>query len=264
MHIKNTDPDWKEKNTLEILGLVLIIPISFIVFNMVLKFIFRGFTDANPESTLMVLRNILYCCLGATMAIYIYKIKKGFLIVICSFAVLFALYYLLRLTFEPAPVMAMTTAIFSELAWVYATLISFILLFRYSEMKLDYAEARDIVEKIEKKTNLKYDSGICTKCGHATVIAKERDTGGSKKMVFFCDNCGRFIKGNPLTGVVLGAALTLLAIIFLYGMNAGSGRSAGGTLNLLFAIILYLGVRSLYMGVRTTYKAGAKKNTPKE
>jgi len=256
---ESTIPEWKESSTLEFMGLTLMIPLSVIVFNIILGFVFRGFVPVNPEGTQIMLFNVLYLFLGTAIAISIYKLRKCFLIIFCSFAVLFIVSLLLMLAYKAATVGVIIENTLAELAWLYAALVSFVFFFRYTEAKLDFAEATDVAEKTEKKTNLKFDTGICSKCGQTTVVAKEKETGGTKKMVFFCDHCGRFIKGNPLTGMVLGIVLMSVSILFMYGMNAGSGRSASATLDFLFGIFLYLGIRSFYLGIRSTYKAVRKK-----
>jgi hypothetical protein len=261
MKSKSASPAWKESSTLEFVGLTLMIPLSVTVFNIILGFVFRGFVPVNPESTQILLFDVLYLCLGTAMAIYVYKVRRTFFIILCSFAVLFVVYLLLMLAYNAASVGAIIENTLAELAWLYAALVSFVFFFRYSEVKLDFAEAISVTEKTEKKTNLKYDTGICTKCGQSTVVAKERTGGGAKKIVFFCDHCGRFIKGNPLTGMVLGIVLASISILFMYGMNAGSERSASAALNFLFGIFLYLGIRSFYLGIRSTYKAIGRKNS---
>ena len=259
MKSESTIPERKKSSTLEFVGWTLMIPLSVIIFNIILGFVFRGFVPVNPESTQSTLFNILYLCLGTAIAVSIYKFRKSFLIIFCSFAVLFILYLLLMLAYKAAPIGVIIENTLSELAWLYAALFSFVFFFRYTEAQLDFAEVTDIAEKTDKKTNLKFETGICTKCGQATVVAREKETGKAKNMFFFCNHCGRFIKGNPLTGMVFGIVLISVSILFMYGMNAGSGRSASATLNFLFAIFLYLGIRSLYIGLRSTYKAAGKK-----
>lgn len=260
MKTNNQNPEWKESSTLEFIGMALMVPLSVIVFDAVLGFVFRGFAQANSEGTFKMLLNVSYLCLGTAISIYIYKLRKCFQVIMCSFFVLFILYLLIMNTFRAGDTGAIIENILTEIAWIYSAIVVFVLFFRYAELKLDYAEARDIVEMTEKKTNLKYDNAVCNKCGQTTVIAQERAPGGPKKIAFFCDHCGRFIRGNPLTGTALGLVLTSVSILFMYGMNAGDQRSSGATLNLLFAIILYLGVRTLYQGIRSTYKAALDKN----
>jgi hypothetical protein len=260
LKINDSNSEWKKISTLEFIGMTLMIPLSIIVFDAVLGFVFRGFAQSNSESALTILLHALYLCLGAAVSIYIYKLRKCFLIILGSCSVLFILYLLLMKTFTAVDTGAIIENILTEIAWIYTALVISVLFFRYTELKLDYAVARDVVEITEKKTNLKFSRGICNKCGQATVVSQEREPGGAKKITFFCDNCGRFIRGNPLTGTAFGLVLISLSILFMYGMNAGDQRSAGATLNLLFAIILYLGIRSFYLGIRSTYKAAVNKD----
>lgn len=239
--------------------MTLTLPISIIIFNLIIGLVFRGFVPANPASTQIILINVLYALLGSSMAIYVYKLRKAFLLVLCSFVVIFSMYTLLMLAYRAASIGDVIENSMGELSWIYGTLVCFVLFFRYAEVRLNFAEALNTKELVEEGTNLKYDSGTCSRCGQVTVTAKEKSAGGAKKMVYFCDHCGMYIRGNPLTGTVLGIVLLSMTLIFIYAMNAGNERSASDTLNLLFLLFLYLGGRSLYLGVKSTLKAAGGK-----
>ncbi len=253
------NPVWKESSTIEFIGMTLTLPISIIIFNLIIGLVFRGFVPANPASTQIILINVLYALLGSSMAIYVYKLRKAFLLVLCSFVVIFSMYTLLMLAYRAASIGDVIENSMGELSWIYGTLVCFVLFFRYAEVRLNFAEALNTKELVEEGTNLKYDSGTCSRCGQVTVTAKEKSAGGAKKMVYFCDHCGMYIRGNPLTGTVLGIVLLSMTLIFIYAMNAGNERSASDTLNLLFLLFLYLGGRSLYLGVKSTLKAAGGK-----
>ena len=239
--------------------MTLSLPISVIIFNLIIGLTFSGFVPANPVSTQMILINVLYVLLGSSMAIYVYKFKKAFLLVICSFVVIFSMYMLLMLAYRAASVGDIIENSMRELIWIYGALICFVLFFRYAEVKLNFAEALHIKELTEEDTNLKYDTGTCSGCGQATVIAREISSGSAKNKFCFCDHCGSYIRGNPLTGTLLGIVMLCMTLILLYAMNAGSERSASDSLNLLFVLFLYLGGRTLYLGVMATLKAASGK-----
>ena len=253
-------PIWKECSTVELVGLILIIPIAIIIFDVVLGLMFRGFAQANSESTLKKLLHALYLCFGTTASIYIYKLRKCFLVISSSCSVLFILYLLLFKTFTANDTGMLLENILTEIVWIYAAFTAFVLFFRFTEFKLDYAEARDMVEVNDEKANLKITRAVCSRCEQPTILSQEKERGGRKEINWFCQSCGRYIRGNPLTNTVLGLALSAVSVLFMYGMNAGNHRSAGATLNLLFAIILYLGIKSLYLGITSTYRAIADKD----
>lgn len=261
MKVNDPLPEWKEVNTLNFWGISLLIPISILVFDVVLGYIFRGFLQENSETIYMVLINILHLCLGACLAAYVYRFRKSYLIILCSAVVLIVMQVLIQSSYLPNSIESIIGNILAERIWIYIPLLIFIYLFRYSEARLDFAEAINVSEQTDKTTNLKYNSGTCSKCGGITVVAREKIAGKNKKIEFFCDHCGRLIRGNPLTSAVFGLALVILAIAFLYAMNAGSQRSAVDAFNLIFCIVLFVGAKSLYNGIRWTHRSLTWKNT---
>ena len=259
MRTNSLSTQWKDVGMLEFLGIVLLIPISFIVFNIIIVIMFRGLLQSNSESTFRIILGAFYFCLGCGIAPYIYRFRKSYLIILCSFVVLFLFQVLIEFSLNRGAPGEVIKKIFSEIFWVYLSMALCVSFFRYSEARLDFAETKDIVEKTDKISNRKYSEGICTKCGGVTIVAKERETSGGSRIEFFCDNCGRFIRGNPLPNTIIGLLLVTISCLFLYELNSNNQESVISAFNLLCLIVLFVGAKTFYSGLRWTLQAIAKK-----
>jgi hypothetical protein len=259
MTTANSSTQWKDVGILEFIGIVLLIPISFIAFNLIIGIMFRGFLQSNSESTFKIILGAFYLCLGCGIAPYIYKFRKSYLIILCSFVVLLLFQVLIGLSLQPGALGEVIEKSLSEIFWVYLSMVLCVLLFRYSEARLDFAEARDVVEKTGKKANKKFSEGICSKCGGVTIVSKERETSGGNRLEFFCDRCGRFVHGNPLPNTVIGLILVTISLLFLYGLNSNNQDSLISAFNLLCLIVLFVGAKTCYSGLRWTLHAISKK-----
>ena len=254
-------PRWKDVGLLEFMGIVLLIPISFIVFNIVIGFMFRGSLQSNPETTFKMLLKAFYLCLGCGIAPYIYRFRKCYLIILCSCVGLFLFQVLIAVPMKPdahGVVIGIIGNTLPQVVWVCLPLTLCVFIFRYSEARLDFAEVKDILEKTDKETNKKYSQGICTKCGAVTIVSSERESPGRNKIEFFCDNCGRFVRGNPLPNMVIGLVLIAIAMLFLYGRNSNGQDSLISAFNLLFLIVLYVGAKTFYASLRWTLHTASK------
>jgi hypothetical protein len=122
---------------------------------------------------------------------------------------------------------------------------------RRSAGKLDYAVIIDEITLKIPGSEKKIRKGKCSKCGEFTAIGKERVLsyffGMSSR--YFCENCGRFIRGNPLMGGFAGLAETavaILAITFLVPLRPVP--SGSGVFSILFMALMV----SVYDGCKRT------------
>ena len=259
MRTNGLSTQWKDVGMLEFIGIVLLIPISIIVLNLIIGIMFRGLLQSNSESTFKILLGAFYLCLGCGIAPYIYRLIKSYLIILCSFVVLFLFQVLIEFSLNRGVPEEVVEKIFSEIFWVYLSMSLCVSSFRYSEARLDFAEIKDIVEKTDKISNKKYSEGICTKCGGVTIIARERETSGGNRIEFFCDHCGRFVRGNPLPNTIIGLLLVTISMLFLYGLNSNNQESVISAFNLLCLIVLFVGAKTFYSGLIWTLQAIAQK-----
>ncbi len=254
-----TNDQWKDVGLLEFLGIVLLIPISFIVLNVIIGIMFRGLLQSNSESTFKIILGAFYLCLGCGVAPYIYRFRKSYLMMLFSFVALFLFQVLIEVSLNRSAPGEVIETTLCEIFLVYLSMALCVLLCRYSESRLDFAEAKDIVEKTDKISNEKYSEGICTKCGEVTIVAKEREPSGGNRLEFFCDHCGRFVRGNPLPNTIIGLFLVTISMLFLYGLNSNNQDSVISAFNLLCLIVLFVGAKTFYSGLRWTIQAMAKK-----
>lgn len=259
MRTADSSRQWKGVGKLEFLGIVLLIPISFMAFSIIVGVVFSRFLDSNPETASALLLAPLYLCLGCGIATFIYRLSRSYLIILCSLAVLFLFQLLIMVSFNQDSVGVVIRNVLPDLFWAHLSMVLCVFLFRYSEATLDFAEAKDVKEKTEKKTNRKYSYGTCTKCGGETVVSRQRESTGSNKIEFFCDRCGRFVRGNPLPDMLIGVVLVTISALTLYGLNWKTPGSLISAFNLLCLIILFVGAKTFHSGLRWTIHSIAKK-----
>lgn len=108
--------------------------------------------------------------------------------------------------------------------------------------RLDYAVITDEIVLKAPGSEKKIRKGKCSKCGEFTAIGKERVLsyflGMSSR--FFCENCGRFIRGNPVKSSIAGlleTAIAILVVFFLTTRFDVQGRSSFFSLIFLVLVV---------------------------
>jgi hypothetical protein len=244
--------EWKDVSTLYFLGIVLAIPMTILAFDIITGYMFRGFTSKSPGMEALILRNILHVCLGSCMAANVYKLRKAYTVTAAAAAVTVVLQLLIFFAMKVGlsfDVLAVRTA---ERTALFASLVLAVALFRHFEQTLDFAEVSGQVELEDMNTKIKYTAARCARCGSQTVISRERQPGKGRKNEFFCDNCKIYIRGNPLPGAVIGLMFMVISASILYGTNDALDESALSAFNLLWVMIIFIGARSFYFGVKWT------------
>jgi len=242
--------EWKDVSTLYFLGIVLTIPMTILTFDIITGYMFRGFASKNPGMETLILRNILHVCLGSCMAANVYKLRKAYTVTAAAAAVTVALQLLIFLAMRVGFSFDVLVVIAAERTALFASLVLVVLLFRHFEQRLDFAEVSGQVELEDTKS--KYTAARCGRCGSQTVISRERQPGKGRKNEFFCDNCKIYIRGNPLPGAVIGLMFMVISVSILYGTNDALDESALSAFNLLWVMIIFIGARSFYFGIKWT------------
>ena len=78
---------------------------------------------------------------------------------LCSFVVLFLFQVLIEFSLNRGAPGEVVEKILSEIFWVYLSMALCVRFFRYSEARLDFAEAKDIVEKNRQNIEQKIQRG---------------------------------------------------------------------------------------------------------
>lgn len=138
-------------------------------------------------------------------------------------------------------------------------------LFRYFEPRFDYAEVEHVFESKDPITKKKYDSGTCSKCGGITIIGRERfHPYLGKSSEYFCDNCNRFLRGNPLNNIFLGLTEGASSLLFMLGIASsmqGKTSSYSSIFLLLLLVGLYDGIKRLFFGISGVKRSFKKYTT---
>jgi len=251
----------KEVSFIKLILLIMLIPASLILYDVILTFTFSKLFKEIAEGGWLIVC-ILHFSYGVWLANYIYKIKKLKIIIAFSFVGLF-LYRLIFISiYNPSLISESLISTLEEEIVVYLSLTFFSFLFRYFEPKFDYAEITDVFESKDPITKKKYDSGTCTKCGGITIVGKERAISFlGKSSEYFCDNCNRFIRGNPLNNIFLGLTEAVSSLLFWIGIGLnmkGEISSYSSVFLLLLFVGIYDGIKRLSFGVSGVKRSSRK------
>jgi hypothetical protein len=237
---------------------------------LILGKLFKEISDVFSKSIVL----LLYCILGLVIANFSYKLKKSFIVLGISCITIFPVHFLLvlilyenklfALSLDSALVktIAATTAI--EAITIFLSTIVFILLFRFVELKFNFAEIRDIEKDVlDPKTKKKYDVGICGRCGVKTKIAEDRFMSNTfgKSERHFCDNCGIFLRDNPFKVMLFGLAEGIASFTFFMGVAASISGQATMVQNVFLLVMIFGiidGVKRLFSGIKGVFREKKK------
>jgi len=233
---------WKEISLIKVISFILLLPAVVILFDGILVFAFNKLSREITEFEFRTIVYVFYLSLGIWIADYIYKFRKVALIILVSFVALLLYRFILTTIINPELVGEALINTLQQGLIVYASLSFFVLLFRHFEPRLDYATAKDTVEFTDPMTNKKCDRGTCTKCGGLTIVGKERSIKFfGKSTEYFCDNCHRFIQGNPLNNIFLGVTESVSSVLFIIGL-ASNMQGKSSPYSSIFVVILFIGI----------------------
>jgi len=258
----STSALWKEISFNKLLLFIMLLPAAVILLDGFLGFTFYDLSRKLAGSEFGIIVYIFYFSLGIWIADYIYKLRELTLIIVLSFIVLFFYRFLIAISLYYEFIGQVMINTLKEGVIVYASLSLFSFLFRYFDPRFDYAEICNIIEFTDPITKKKYDRGTCTKCGSITIVAKERAISFlGKSTKYFCDNCNRFLRGNPLNNIFLGLTESASSLIFMLGIASyqqGKASSYSSIFLLLFFVGIYDGIKRLYFGI-----SGVKRSSKK-
>jgi hypothetical protein len=243
----------KDLSQSKIYVLVILIPVFVLLLDAFIGFIFGGIEDLS-DGVFLLIRGILLICLGIWIADYIYNIRRAMFIIAGSFIGLFLLRFLFALAISPDYIDTAIGNTFLESVPLYISMAGFTFIFRHFEPKFDFAEIKYEREFTDPITQKLYDSGICTKCNVTTITARQRSLsflGKSRK--YFCDNCNRFIAGNPFNNIFLAVTESTFAFLVMFGVVGSSGReySSYKSMVLLFMwVAIYDGIKRLIFSIK--------------
>lgn len=260
----STSAFWKDISFIKLLLLVMLLPTTVMLLDGILSFTFYDLSRKLAESEIRIIVYIFYFSLGIWIADYIYKLRTLTLIIVLSFITLFFYRFLIAISLYYEFIgQAMISTLKGGII-VYAFLSLFSFLFRYLEPRFDYAEVEHVFESRDPITKKKYDSGTCSKCGGITIIGRERfHPYLGKSSEYFCDNCNRFLRGNPLNNIFLGLAEGASSLLFMLAIGSsmqGKTSSYASIFLLLLFVGIYDGIKRLSFGI-SGVKRSFKKDT---
>jgi hypothetical protein len=247
----------KEISFLKVIAYILLLPAAIILLDILLGVTFSKLSQEIAEAEWRAIAYIFYFSLGIWIADYIYRFRKLAPIIVLSFFALFLYRFVMAAIYKPEFIGQSLINTLEEGLIVYVSLSLFSFLFRYFEPKFDFAEIRNVSEFKEPLTKKKQDRGTCTKCGGVTIVAKERAISFlGKSSEYFCGNCNRFIRGNPLNNIFLGITEGICCLLFMVAVNMqGKSSANSGMFSLFFLVGIYDGIKRVSFGI-----AGVKRS----
>jgi hypothetical protein len=138
----------------------------------------------------------------------IYKYRRAKMILIISFC-FYMFPIILMALYKPYDIIYAIIDRIGGFVIVFALPLLFINVFRRREVRNDYEI---------KKDNKDYSIGICRYCNETTKVGDKRfiDFIG-KKQRYFCDNCGKFIMGDPFANILVGLSGIIIFLVMAIG-----------------------------------------------
>lgn len=246
---------------------LLTIPLLILFYNFIVYFCLHKLLNELTQSQYQLVIYSLFIFFGMLIASYTYNIDKFLMILTSSIVILFIFRTILVSFIMPNQLSDAISNTVYEVISVFGSAIIFGLLIRYTEPLFNFAVITNITRDFEDPiTKNKYDMGTCSNCGIITKIAKESFfligfLGKSKK--YFCDNCGSFIRGNPLKNIVMGLAEIIFSVILSAGLAAlfykPGPQPYSLNIFLLFCFYgIYDGIKRIILSIIGIYKSGLK------
>lgn len=266
--IKITDSKSEKENNLLVLPpfkfifYSILIAIGIWIAESILNLLMRKALEYMSTSQQFIITFLVLFSLSIFIAGAIYKIRKTWLLLTLSTISLVLIRSLYAYKFFDINIIgSIVIYTLGEALVVFLISLAFILLFRIADGKFKFAKLRDIkcdVDDANSKT--KYDTGVCCNCESVTKIAKKNSFIEflPKKEFHFCDNCGIFLRNNPLSSIFFGLAEITLSSCFIVGMVANLDTQEQSTMQnfgLLFFLCAVLdGLRRAFSGIRGIFK----------
>lgn len=244
---------WKALPPLRGVLFVAIVPLAAFLLDVILAVCFRKLSQEVSAYVLKALVYFFYFSFGVWTAHYSYKFRRPYLIVLLGVMALLLLRFVLVTVVDSSQVVQAMLNTLQQASIIYAAFAVVTLLFRYTESRLEFAEAKQIVETVDPFTEKKCDMGSCSKCGLPTVVGKERSLSFlGKSPVYVCSNCNSYLGGNPLNNIFLGLTEAVSSLLFVIGgaINMQEQTSSNWSIFLLVLLVgIWDGCRRLSSGV---------------
>ena len=239
----------KKINPWKLILLSLLLTVCIIILEFITYFVFSKLFHEINDTQRLILASAFFGSIGILSALLLYKLKKTYLLFLISTVGLLIYRQFFYITFiEPAlgPELlsfAMANTL-RQIGVIFIPATICVYIFRKLEGKFNYAEVKDIKFDVEdEKEKQKYDVAICSNCGKSTKVAKERFSGIFPKSDFhFCNNCGIFLREDPLRSVFFGVAEMLMSAVFVIAFFISNITGEWATMESLVVLFLALGI----------------------
>ncbi|MBM4273017.1 MAG: hypothetical protein FJ134_00925 [Deltaproteobacteria bacterium] len=186
----------------------LIISLSVILLNYQLLKYYHKIANEDHFFINLMIYYLYYSSMAILIGYEIYKYRRAKMILIISFCFYLFPIILMALS-KPYDIVYAIIDRIDGFVIVFAFPLFFINVFRRRWVRNDYEIITD---------NKDYSIGICRYCNETTKVGDKRFYGFiGKKQRYFCDNCGKFIMGDPFANILVGLSGIIIFCMIAIG-----------------------------------------------
>jgi hypothetical protein len=233
---------WQDPPALRALLFVVAVPLAAFLLDVILAVGFRKLSQEVSTYALKTMVYFFYFAFGIWTAHYFYRFRRPYLLVLIGVIALLALRFAIVTAVDPSQLAQAMLSTSQQAGVIYGAFALSALLFRFTESRLEFAEAKQVVEAVDPFTEKKSDTGTCSRCGLPTVVAKERSLSFlGKSPVYVCSNCNVYLGGNPVNNILLGLTEAVSSVLFIIGaaLNMQGQTSSNWS---IFLLVLLVGI----------------------
>jgi hypothetical protein len=230
---------WKDLPPLRAVLFVAVVPLAAFLLDVILAVGFRKLSQEVSTHALKAMVCFFYSAFGIWTAHYFYRFRRPYLLVLVGVIALLALRFVIVTTVDSSQLGQSMLNTLQQAGVIYATFALAGLLFRCTESRLEFAEAKQVVETVDPFTEKKCDTGTCSRCGLPTVVGKERSLSFlGKSPVYVCSNCNIYLGGNPVNNIFLGLTEAVSSVLFIIGAALNMQGQTSSTWSILLLVLL--------------------------
>lgn len=251
----------KVKTTLKIILTSLIISSCILASEFILGFMCPQLTREENSTTRLTIALILYSSLGIIISLLAYKVKRIYVAFLISGVILLVFRWLFVILFLDQYFLSYALRnTLREIGIIFIPATACVCLFRKLEGKFKYAVIKDFkIGDKDVNDEAKYDTAICSNCGKRIKVAKERFLSFlGKSDIHFCENCGIFLRDDPLRSIFSGIAEISISLTFIVIFALNYNEKSSTIQSLIFVSMLFGvfdGCRRIFSGIRGVIKS---------
>ncbi len=232
---------WQDPPIIRAVLFIVAVPLALFLLDCLPAVLFSVYSELFQKSShAAMLSSCSRFAFGVWVAHFFYKFQRPYMFVLIGVGG-WAIFILTSIVaFELNQPKQLMLAFWGDLGVFYGAFALFTMLFRFTEPRLDFTNAKQVFEKVNPLTHEKLRIGTCSRCGYQTVLTEQVSLLSfiTCSGVGCCSKCNTYLGGNPINNIILGLLHFVLPIIFCIGTDLWRlwGFKYGLLLLVLFSI----------------------------